>query len=295
MTDKQYVFISYSRKDANFVETLVEKLRGTDIRVWKDTEEIQAGTDWRAALQDGISKASAMLFVSSVNSIGSEWMAHEMQAFLLSGRKVMPIVIDDAGEQRMPGALRDIQWVDFRSNYAGAFEKLIDALRDFIDKEKIVADQAIPKVSSSPVFLRKRFASIQKEVRKAKGYIFLSYAEEDAGFAEGLKIFLGEKDYAYWDYNDSDRDYHSQFFLELEGVIKEAFGTLSIVSPDWKLSDWTVKEFLFSEEVKTPVVLLRARDTEPTLIIAGRNYIDFVEDAEEGFKKLDKELERKGL
>lgn len=108
-------------------------------------------------------------------------------------------------------------------------------------------------------------------------------------------MFLKEHGYAYWDYEESDRDYHSQFFLELESVIIEASATLSVLSESWKRSPWALKEFFFSQEVDTPVFLLKAKALGPTLAIAGMTYIDFNKDTNKGYQKLHKELKRKQL
>jgi len=43
------------------------------------------------------------------------------------------------------------------------------------------------------------------------------------------------------------------------------------------------------------VFLLRARQLEPTLVIAGVPYIDFAEDQNKGLSELDRELRRRGL
>ncbi len=48
-------------------------------------------------------------------------------------------------------------------------------------------------------------------------------------------------------------------------------------------------------EVGVPVFLLRVRNPGPTLVIAGLPYIDFTQDRPAGFKKLERELSRKGL
>ena len=136
---------------------------------------------------------------------------------------------------------------------------------------------------------------VKPEKPKSKGYIFISYAEEDTEFVTALRQFLKERGYGYWDYQDSDRDYHTQLALELEDVIQNASATLSVLSPDWKRSTWAAKEYLFSEQVGTPVFLLMAREMGATLVTAGVPYIDFVHNSEKGFEKLDKELRRKGL
>jgi TIR domain len=136
---------------------------------------------------------------------------------------------------------------------------------------------------------------VKAQAPKSKGYVFISYAQEDTEFVEALRHFLKERGYGYWDYQDSDRNYHTRLFIELEDVIKGAAATLSVLSPDWKKSQWAAKEYLFSQEVGTPVFLLMARAMGPTLVTAGYTYIDFARDMDGGFSKLDKELRRKGL
>jgi hypothetical protein len=82
---------------------------------------------------------------------------------------------------------------------------------------------------------------------------------------------------------------------ELEGVIGDAAATLSVLSESWKDSKWTIREYFYSEEIGLPVFLLRAKQMKPSLAVAGSTYIDFASDAESGFRKLDRELRRKGL
>ena len=200
-------------------------------------------------------------------------MTFEIIASISLGKTVIPIIIDNEGESRIPEQLKSIQWVDFRSDYAHALLLLSSSLSNLV----------------------KRGPATKPKKTRSKGYVFLSYAEEDMDFVSKLKKYLARKNYAYWDYEESDRDYHSQLFLELEGVIKEASATLSILSESWKRSPWSVKEYLFSEEVETPVFLLKVKNLGPTLVIAGVPYIDFITSVQRGFKKLDRELKRKGL
>jgi hypothetical protein len=267
------VFISYSQKDKDFVERLKSNLQMAGLRVWMDVEQIAAGSNWQKAIEHGLEQASVLLYVSSMHSIDSLWIAREIEAYRSSERKVIPIVIDDVGARNMPSELAKIQWVDFRQDYAVAFDSLKAGLIAIVGEGEAI--KARPK--------------------KIKGYVFLSYAEEDSEFLVKLRRFLKDHGYAYWDYEESDRDYQAQLFLELEGVISEAAASLSILSPSWKRSQWTVKEYLFSEEINTPVFLLKAKELGPTIVIAGMPYIDFTKDTQRGFEKLARELQRKGL
>jgi len=108
-----------------------------------------------------------------------------------------------------------------------------------------------------------------------------------------LRDFLKSQEFAYWDFEEGDRNYHTQFFMELESVINDSVAVISVISPDWKKSRWSIREFFYSEEIGKPVLLLRVRITKPILAIAGLPYIDFVHENDKGFEKLGKELKKR--
>lgn len=267
-----YVFISYAREDRHFVELLTASLREAGIRTWTDLDNIAAGQNWAHAINQGLGQATALIYVSSEHSADSKWMNEELGTFLAQGRRTIPIILDDSGPNNMPEALQTIQWVDFRGEFKPAFLVLLSGIRHLQGDAPLTAAE-----------------------RKSKGYVFISYADEDAGFVTELKLFLKSHDYGYWDYRDSARDYQLDYTLELESVIKNAAGTLSIVSPDWKQSETAFQELHFSREVGTPVFLLKVRDPGPTLTISGRTFIDFMRKRDDGFTQLDAEMRRKGL
>ena len=56
--DKTKVFVSYSRRDREFVGRLVEALEAQDdIHVFRDTDDILPTEEWRQRLEDLISEA----------------------------------------------------------------------------------------------------------------------------------------------------------------------------------------------------------------------------------------------
>jgi len=65
MRAMDYTFISYSRQDHTFVDKLVADLQQAGIRVWRDTEQIQAGAQWQREIEDALENAVALLYVSS--------------------------------------------------------------------------------------------------------------------------------------------------------------------------------------------------------------------------------------
>jgi hypothetical protein len=271
---KSYVFISYSRKDLNFTRKLVNDLTASGVPVWLDVDQISPGAQWGISIGEGLSGAAAFLYVSSVNSRGSVWMGREIVAAAsrFYTPLIIPIILDDEGVTALPSPLERYQWVDFRSSYEEAFDSLLRALSG-----RIRSSEPLPKRVPT------------------KGYVFLNYAEEDSDLTKEIILFLKDRGYAYWEYESSDRNYQASLGLELEERISGAAAMLSILSPAWKRSEWAVKEYLYSVEVRTPVFLLRLRDIGPTLIIAGIPYIDFLKNRGDGFSRLDRELRRNGL
>jgi len=268
-----YIYISYSHKDKAFVEQLSTDLQAAGVSVWIDFQAIRPGEDWQSEIDQAIKSADVLLFVSSTNSVTRAYITMEVGLAQANRIPVIPLVIDDDGSAKMPPSVYGLQWLDFRTNREAALERLLAVLPESVRAGQPVTPEPPP----------------------SKGYVFISYAEEDTGFVVHLREFLKERGYGYWDYQDSDRNYQTQLFLELEEVIQGAKATLSVLSPDWKRSGWAAKEMLFSNDVGTPVFLLMAREMGPTLVTAGIPYIDFTRDAAQGFARLDKELRRKGL
>ncbi|NDJ87222.1 MAG: toll/interleukin-1 receptor domain-containing protein [Chloroflexi bacterium] len=268
-----YVFVRYARPDKRFAEQLSDDLEQAGVDVWRGIEEIAPGQNWGEAIRAAIAQADAVVYISSRGSMNSKLMLSDLEIAQENGVTVFPVVRDFPGFRAMPKQLYGIDWLDVRKGYAGVLESLLERL---------------------PADTRQNEPVVRKSAQ-SRGYVFISYAEEDTAFVQRLRQFLMEHDYSYWDYQESNRDYHTQLFLELEDVIREAVATLSVLSPDWKRSPWTPKELIFSEQVQTPVFLLHVREMEPTLLTAGVPYIDFVNDEPGGFRKLEAELRRKGL
>jgi hypothetical protein len=267
--DAGHIFISATPRDTPFVERLAKDLSEAGVRVWRAREQVQPGENWARAVEDALAAATAVVFVSSEHSSVSAIMKTEITSMVRREAFVIPVLVDDAP---LPYGLANRQAIDFRGDYRSALLMLLDALPQQRDR-----------------------AARETPVKKSKGYVFLSYAEEDAAFVDDAKAFLGERGYAYWDYRESDRDYDNDLFLELEQVITDAVATLSVVSSNWKRSRTAVKEYHFSTELNKPVFLLRISDPGPTLLIAGIPYIDFMTDRTRGFERLGKELSKRGL
>jgi hypothetical protein len=269
MPSKNIIFISYSRKDERFVTKLKLDLNNYGITTWIDLEQIKPGSMWQEEIKNGIQKSGIIIVVLSKNYFSSSWGSIEIA--LSFNKTILPIKIDDELSINIPPPIKNLQWIDFFEQYNIGLDKLINAIpNNYKSKNPVKANKS-----------------------RTQGYVFLSFCDEDRSFIIKLRNFLKSQQFAYWDYEEGERNYLTQFFLELEAVIDDSEAVLSIISPDWKRSKWAVREFVYSEDIGKPVFLLRAKETKPILAISGTPYIDFVINENRGFEKLERELRKR--
>ena len=88
------VFLSYSRRDAEFVGRLARDLAGRGIDSWLDTEDLAVSDEdrWRRSVVQGIRESSAMILVLSPDSVRSPAVERELTIAAEVERRIVPIV-----------------------------------------------------------------------------------------------------------------------------------------------------------------------------------------------------------
>ena len=124
------VFVSYSRKDEEFVLRLVNDLEDRHALAWIDRGNIHGGERWRASIQSGIRDAKAFVLVISPNSIASSNVGEEVGLALQLGIPIIPLVYRRASiPAAVEAQLRRYQFLDFgRGGYSDNLIDLFDAL-----------------------------------------------------------------------------------------------------------------------------------------------------------------------
>jgi hypothetical protein len=90
-----HIFISYSTKDVDYAEKLVNALRREGFNPWVDRKELSAGTLWLTRLDKQISTCDAYILIMSRNSKASKWVPDELVAAKSKGKKIFPLLLDD--------------------------------------------------------------------------------------------------------------------------------------------------------------------------------------------------------
>src|SRR5512138_3154837 len=136
------IFISYSRKDIDFVRKLAGDLEKAGYDVWWDLTDLRGGDDWPRVIPEAIESSKVVIVVISPNSTVSDWVEKEYTQALGLHKKIIPLMLSRA---TLPFALNTINYIDFTSNdYVGNFKHLLTALGYTGEPPVVVPPAALP-------------------------------------------------------------------------------------------------------------------------------------------------------
>ena len=124
------IFISYSRRDQEFVKRLASDLNAQVAGVWFDQSTIQLGQKWHDEIMDGIRDCKAFILVLSPDAMESRYVREELHKALELGKIIFPVIYRPAKwTDEFESLVREVQTLDLRSgSYIDNFQKLIDGL-----------------------------------------------------------------------------------------------------------------------------------------------------------------------
>ena len=124
------IFISYSRRDQEFVTRLASDLNEHVSGVWFDQSTIQLGQKWHDEILEGIRECKAFILVLSPDAMESRYVQEEVNKALELGKTIFPILYRPANwTGTFESIVKDIQMLDLHSgSYTDNFQKLVDGL-----------------------------------------------------------------------------------------------------------------------------------------------------------------------
>ena len=136
------IFISYSRKDIDFVRKLAGDLETAGYDVWWDLTDLRGGDDWPRVIPAAIEASKYVIVVISPNSAASDWVEKEYTYALSLRKKIIPVMLQRTS---VPFALNTINFVDFTSDdYVGNFNHLLTALGHTGERPVVEPPAALP-------------------------------------------------------------------------------------------------------------------------------------------------------
>ena len=147
------VFISYSRKDTEFVKRIFDALHANQREAWVDWQSITYSTRWWEEICAGIEGADHFVLIISPDSLISVHCHRELEHAHQFKKRIIPIVFRPVNEAETVGRwytdselrpieplarqnwemLKSIQWIDYPKQ--GSFEQSLTELVQTIDTD----------------------------------------------------------------------------------------------------------------------------------------------------------------
>jgi hypothetical protein len=129
------VFISYSRKDKEFVQKLIEALIAAKREVWLDETNIEPTAEWLKKIFSNIEASDNFLFVISPDSVISTYARKELDHAVLNNKRIVPVLFRPVPDKDVPEAVAKFQRIDFMATdgFGKNCRQLITALDSDLD------------------------------------------------------------------------------------------------------------------------------------------------------------------
>lgn len=125
------VFISYSRRDEDFIKQLYQALIDHGISTWYDRENIRVAKQWATEIVEGIRDCQVFVLALSPDSTASPNVRKEVDLAQRYNKQIVPLIwrtteIPIAMEYQLAG----IQWLDFNETASEKnFNDLIETVQ----------------------------------------------------------------------------------------------------------------------------------------------------------------------
>jgi WD40 repeat protein len=134
------VFISYSRRDSNFVTQLADELRRREKDVWVDVEGLRDAEVFPEALRRAIEGSDAFVFVISPDSVRSTFCEEEVSHASNLNKRIVPLALHAVPDAEIPEQIRFRNWIPVGDEGRAAahmtVERVVAALDTDLDWEQ---------------------------------------------------------------------------------------------------------------------------------------------------------------
>jgi WD40 repeat protein len=124
------VFVSYSRRDSEFVRRLTASVAEHGKEAWLDTEGIADGEVFPEAIKRAIEGSDAFVFVITPAAVKSAYCEHEVEYAREMQKRIVPVMRNKVPDADLPPEIRDRNWIPFTddADYDASLDRLVSAL-----------------------------------------------------------------------------------------------------------------------------------------------------------------------
>ena len=132
------VFISYSRRDGDFVSRLTAALDARGKQVWLDTDSIADAEVFPQAIRTAIESSDAFVFVISPDAVRSTYCEHEVEYAGELGKRIVPVLRERVADPEIPVEVRERNWIPFtdEDEFDASLDRIVQALDTDLDHRR---------------------------------------------------------------------------------------------------------------------------------------------------------------
>ncbi len=127
-------FISYSRRDADFVRRLVGELHQRGKDVWVDENGIRDSEVFPDALRRAIEASDAFVFVISPDSVRSDYCEQEVAHAAELNKRIVPLALREVPDAELPEEIQVRSWIPVGKDLGA--ERVIAAIDTDLEWER---------------------------------------------------------------------------------------------------------------------------------------------------------------
>jgi WD40 repeat protein len=132
------VFLSYSRRDSEFVDRLSAALDVRGKQVWLDTGSIADAEVFPQAIRNAIETSDAFLFVITPEAVSSAYCEQEVTYAGELGKRIVPVLRQPVEDSEVPTQIRERNWIPFTEDteFDLATDRVVQALDTDLEHRK---------------------------------------------------------------------------------------------------------------------------------------------------------------
>jgi len=144
------IFISYSRKDSEYMSEFSKSLRNAGANLWSDKQIVPGGL-WDNSIETALTSCDVIIVLISKASVNSNNVMDEVSFALEENKKVIPVLLEQCD---LPFRLRRIQFIDLTKNKENGMNLLKSTLNlTTTPDSKLAYKTGIVKEKSAPIIV----------------------------------------------------------------------------------------------------------------------------------------------
>jgi hypothetical protein len=133
------VFLSHASADRRFAERVISSLRRHKIKVWYSKTSLRGAQEWHDEIGKALARCDWLVVLLTPAATRSLWVKREVTHALMEKRyqrRIIPVLVRSCKHEKISWILKQLQMVDFRTDFEQGLIDLLAAWKIQVAKRK---------------------------------------------------------------------------------------------------------------------------------------------------------------